>query len=97
MDAALIVARKTIDEVLSGPVGGPELASCKALLANEYSISLADPAVYTDAILMRYSSGKDVLTSYNEKINGISADKIKEVFSALAGGMRVEYVVKPNE
>ena len=96
-EKVLIAARKTIDEVLSGPISGPELASCKALLANDYSISLADPANYADAILMRYSSGKDVLTSYNEKINGISADKIKEVFSALAGGMRVEYVVKPNE
>ena len=55
----LIAARKVIDEVLSGPISGPELASCKALLANDYSISLADPANYADAILMRYSSGKD--------------------------------------
>ena len=97
LDKALQVARKTIEEVFSSPVSGPELASCKALLANEYSMMLADPANYADAILMRYSSGKDVLTSYNDKINGISADKIKEVFSALAGGMRVEYVVKPSE
>ena len=97
MDEALIVARKTIDEVLSGPVGAAELSSSKALLANQYSMNLADPSGYADAVLMRYSSGKDVLTGYNEKINGVTADKVKEVFNALAGGMRVEYVVKPQE
>ncbi len=97
VDEALMVARKTIDEVLSGPVSAAELSSSKALLANQYSMNLADPSGYADAVLMRYSSGKDVLTGYNEKINGVTADKVKDVFNALAGGMRVEYVVKPQE
>ena len=97
IDEVLLLARKTIEEVFAAPVNAAELASCKALLANEYSISLSDPGRYADAILMRYSSGKDVLTSYNEKINGVSADKVREVFESLAGGMRVEYVVKGEE
>ena len=46
---------------------------------------------------MRYSAGKDVLTGYNDKIKGVTADKVKDVFNALAAGMRVEYVVRPQE
>ena len=94
---AVLVARKTIDEVFSKPIGAAELNSCKALLANAYSSSLADPGNYADAILMRYSSGKDVLTSYSDRINSVSADNVKGIFGALAGGMRIEYVVKPEE
>lgn len=97
LEQALVAARKVIDEVLAGPVGAAELASCKSLLANEYSMSLSDPLKYADAILMRYSAGKDVLTGYNDKIKGVTADKVKDVFNALAAGMRVEYVVRPQE
>lgn len=94
---AQIAAGKIIDQVLSGPVDAAELASLKNLVTNEYTMSLADPSFYADAVLLRYSAGKDVLTGYGEKIAAVSPDKVKEIFGALAGGIREEYVVKPRE
>ncbi|HBH08383.1 MAG TPA: hypothetical protein DDX40_03155 [Rikenellaceae bacterium] len=91
---SLVAARKVIEDVLSKPVNAAELASCKSLLTNSYSTYLADPKNYVDAILMRYSGGKDVLTGYNNRIGSVSADKVKEIFGALSEGMRIEYVVK---
>ncbi len=91
---SLVAARKAIEDVLSKPVNAAELASCKSLLTNSYSTYLADPKNYVDAILMRYSGGKDVLTGYNNRIGSVSADKVKEIFGALSEGMRIEYVVK---
>ena len=91
---SLVEARKVIEDVLSKPVAAAELASCKALLTNGYSTYLADPKNYVDAVLMRYSGGKDVLTGYNNRIGSVSADKVKEIFGALSEGMRIEYVVK---
>lgn len=91
---ALVEARKVIENVLSKPVDAAELASCKSLLTNGYSTYLADPKNYVDAVLMRYSGGKDVLTGYNNRIGSVSADKVKEIFGALSEGMRIEYVVK---
>lgn len=96
IESAVEMAGKTIEAVFSNPVSAAELASCKSLLSNEYSMSLSDPSKYADAILMRYSSGKDVLTNYAEKIKGVSADKVKEIFGVLSEGMRIEYVVKPE-
>ena len=93
----LTAARKAIDEVFTNPVNPAELASCKSLLANEYTTAMADPGNYADAILMRYSAGKDVLTGYADKIKAVSADKVKEIFGSLSEGMRIEYVVKPQE
>ena len=91
---ALVEARKAIEGVLSKPVDAAELASCKSLLTNGYSTYLADPENYVDAVLMRYSGGKDVLTGYNNRIGSVSAEKVKEIFGALSEGMRIEYVVK---
>ncbi len=91
---ALVAARKAIETVLSQPVDAAELASCKSLLANNYSTYLSDTDNYIDAVLMRYSAGKDVLTGYNNRIGSVSADKVKEIFGVLSEGMRIEYVVK---
>lgn len=91
---SLVQARKTIESVLSQPVGDAELSSCKSLLSNSYTNYLADPGNYIEAILMRYSGGKDVLTGYANRIASVSADKVKEIFGVLSEGMRIEYVVK---
>lgn len=80
--------------MLSQPVDAAELASCKSLLANNYSAYLSDTDNYIDAVLMRYSAGKDVLTGYSNRIGSVSADKVKEIFGVLSEGMRIEYVVK---
>ena len=91
---SLVAARKVIETTLSSQIDAAELASCKSLLVNSYSTYLSDPKNYVDAVLMRYSGGKDVLTDYNNRIGSVSAEKVKEIFGALSEGMRIEYVVK---
>jgi predicted Zn-dependent peptidase len=93
----LLAARKALEETFANPINPAELAACKSLLANEYSANMADPAKYADSILMRYSAGKDVLTDYAARINGVTADNVKQIFGSLSEGMRIEYVVKPGE
>lgn len=94
---ALLAARKALEDAFAKPINPAELAACKSLLANEYSANMADPAKYADAILMRYSAGKDVLTDYAARINGVTADNVKQIFGSLSEGRRIEYVVKPGE
>ena len=95
-EKALETARNAIDKVFSNPVNAAELASCKSLLANEYSTALSEPESFIDAVLMRYSAGKDVMTGYNDKIKGVSAANVKAVFDTLSEGMRIEYVQGPE-
>lgn len=94
MYEALVLARKTIDATLSKPLPGPEFNACKAIQVNEYVAQLADPSNYIDAVLMRYSNAKDVLTSHNERTNSVGPDQVSRIFGVLAGGRRIEYVVK---
>jgi len=91
---AMISARKIINEFLAAPVDGGTIQFCKAALSNDYAILLADPSRYVDAVMMRYSCGKDVITNYAQRINNVSADNVKAVYGHLQDGIRVEYVIK---
>ena len=91
---ALTAARKAIDAVLAAPTDAAALATGKTFLLNSYARSLADPAQFRDAVLLRYAWGKDVLTGYDARINAVSAEKVGVVYKALSEGFRIEYVIK---
>ena len=91
---AMVAARKVIDDVLSNPIAADDLKASKALLSNVYSLYLSDPDSYLDAVMLRYSGGKDVLTDYQKRIGSVTADNVKHIFGVLAEGMKIEYVVK---
>ena len=91
---ALLDARKAIDDILKNPIPAAELQACKSLLTNSYTSVLADPEGYVDAILMRYTYGKDVLTNYSARIGSVTAANVQQIYQALSEGIRIEYVVK---
>lgn len=91
---AMVAARKVIDDVLSNPIAADDLKASKALLSNVYSLYLSEPDSYLDAVMLRYSGGKDVLTDYQKRIGSVTADNVKHIFGVLAEGMKIEYVVK---
>ncbi len=94
MMEALVAARKKIDEVLSKPLPAAEFNACKAIQASYYTSELADQGNYVGAVLMRYANSKDVLTRYNDRVNSVNADQVQKIFGVLAGGRRIEYVVR---
>ena len=47
-----------------------------------------------DAVLFRYSMGKDFVTGRDSQIKSINDARIREILSALAGGGRVEAIVR---
>ena len=46
-----------------------------------------------DALLTRYSEGRDVMSRYKEIIAALTPDKVEAVIAAMAEGSRVEYLV----
>jgi predicted Zn-dependent peptidase len=87
-------ARGAIETVLSSPIPSADLDACKALLVNDYSTHLSTPDPYVDAVLLRYSNGKDVISNHAARIRSVTADRVLGVFRALSEGLRIEYVVK---
>ena len=75
-----------------GPAAA-SLASSKAALLSVLDTSVTDPAFLTEAAMMRYSAGKDMVTGYKSKVGAVTPASVKEVLSALDSGSKVEYVV----
>ncbi len=93
-ERAVAAAKKALGQVLSKPISEGELNTCKALISNQYAIKLSRADEYVNAIIMRYSYGKDIITDYANRINKISVEKVNEVYKTLSDGMIIEYVVK---
>jgi len=91
---ALMAARKTIDSVLSSPMPAADLNAYKALVGTTWTKSYAKPGEFIDAVLMRYSNGKDILKDYSARINSVNASRVAQVSKALSEGRRIEYVVR---
>ena len=43
---------------------------------------------------MRYSSGKDMLTGYANKINAVQPQQVQAILGTLSQGRKVEYVIR---
>ena len=69
------------------------MKACKTRLISEYESSLANPEGIIDAVLIRYSDGRDVVSGYKEAINSVSKDDIREVLTLLDSGADVEYTI----
>ena len=59
-----------------------------------YAAALSDRVSYIDALLMRYSSGKDMLTGYANKINAVQPQQVQAILGTLSQGRKVEYVIR---
>ncbi|MGN0202250.1 MAG: hypothetical protein ACI399_05025 [Candidatus Cryptobacteroides sp.] len=91
---ALMFIRQLLSEAMSAPVDAGELNYFKATVASSYATTLTDRVSYINALLMRYSSGKDMLTGYATRINSIQPQQVQAVLTALSQGRKVEYVIR---
>ena len=78
--------------LVEGPKWCGKTTTCEQIAKT--ILYLSDPDSYLDAVMLRYSGGKDVLTDYQKRIGSVTADNVKHIFGVLAEGMKIEYVVK---
>lgn len=89
----LTAVRRVLSDIENISLSDRDMKACKTRLISEYESSLANPEGIIDAVLIRYSDGRDVVSGYKEAINSVSKEGIKEVLSLLDEGADVEYTV----
>ncbi|MGM9738327.1 MAG: hypothetical protein ACI3ZT_07955 [Candidatus Cryptobacteroides sp.] len=94
VDEVMAGIRKSISAFASAGLDKSELAVYKASLSKLFDSRMAGPETVMSMLTMRYSSGKDLVTKYAEKINTVTAASVGEIVKALAGGRRGEYGVR---
>ena len=91
---ALTQFRRTISDAGSSAPPEAVLSSFKKSLVSEISLEMEDAEAIVEAVLIRYADGKDVVTRYKEKINSVSAARVREILSSLSGAPKVECLVR---
>ena len=54
------------------------------------------PDYWLRILTQRMTYGKDLHTDYQEKIDGVTAEKVRDIISSLDNGAKVEYIIRPR-
>ena len=91
--AAVKVIRGTLESALKQKVSASELKIYKDLLLKQANYGMGRPNALQEAIIARYSYGKDLTSKYKTLIPGLKAAAVEECLKDLANSGKVEYIV----
>lgn len=84
--------RKVLSDMGAQDITETEFRQCKSYLKNMMAIDMADPHYWVDAIILRHLDGKDLTTGYASGIDAVTIDAVRNIFSFLDQGSKIEYV-----
>ena len=91
---ALTTVRRTLSRLASRGISASDLKLLQTRLAETVTAETSDVSCMMDAVVTRYSAGKDFRTGYAEHIKAVKADAVKDLVFKLDNGSKVEYLVK---
>lgn len=90
-------ALPAIREALSGlkviDIPAAVLKADKDRLCDDFSARMGRPDSILDAVLLRYSEGKDIYTDFKSQASSVSPDAVKAILARLESGTKVEYII----
>ena len=91
-ERALTAVRAAIKSVSAKAVPAADLKVWKATVLQEIKSEMNSPAGAVAAMKNRYAFGKDI-SRYEESINSVTPEVLRNFLHALASGGRIEYIV----
>ena len=91
---AISILRNVLADLSNVEINDNDLVKHKDVLKGQMAIKMTDPEYWIHALAMRYLDGKDLTTSYEAKIDAITAAKVKSILASLANTSRVEYIIE---
>lgn len=91
---ALDAVRAAVNRLSSTEITPSELQAYKAELKNVMTSYYSTPEAMVDAVMVRYSAGRDIVSLYGNYIDGVSVGAVKAVLSSLNDGARMEAILK---
>lgn len=89
----LSAVREALAKLSKQPLSPAQLAACKEELLIRTEASLATDIGRMDAVMMRYSEGKDIVTDYKAGIAAVSSESVAAIIEAFKSGGRIETVM----
>ena len=91
---ALSILRNVLNGLQNVKLTDADLVKHKNVLKGHLALKVTDPQYWTHALAMRYLDGKDFTTSYETKVDAITAEKVKSILASLSNTSRVEYIIE---
>ena len=91
---ALSILRRVLAELPSVEIDDAELNKHKNVLKGHLALKVTDAQYWVHALAMRYLDGKDLTTSYESRIDAVTAEKVKSILASLSNASRVEYIIE---
>ncbi len=88
------VVRATLEAALKEKVSASELKIYKDLLLKQATWEFGRPSAIQEAIIARYSYGKDMASKYASLIPGLTAAAVDAVLADLSESGKIEYIVQ---
>lgn len=92
--SAVTALRKALERAAEKPVPDKLLAAYKTRLQETLKDSLTGEESLVEAVLKRFGEGKDLVTTYKQRIDEVSVKDLTTILEDLHSGARVEYIVK---
>ena len=92
--SALAILRKILEDLPNIELNDEDLVKHKEVLKGQIATKLSDPQYWVQSIAKRYLDGKDFTTSYESRIDAITAEKVKSILASLSDTSRVEYIIE---
>lgn len=89
----LDAVRKVTSRLGEIEISETDLAAYKEVLLSGFEHMEDDPEQIVSAVLVRYSEGKDLVTSFRRAVEELKAEDIKKILGQLQNGAEVEYVI----
>lgn len=94
MSRVTAMVRESMEQLRSQDIPGALLKGFKVEVQGEMALQASSADMIRDAVIIRYSQRKDILTGRKDAVNSVTAASVKELAAALSEGACVEYVVK---
>lgn len=85
--------REVICKLSSESVSTADLKIFKSTLLKDLNHNLSSVSAKVNAVMTRYSEGKEMTSRYKDAMNALTASQVQEILQALSSGSRVEYLV----
>lgn len=92
--SALAILRKVLEDLPNIELNDEDLVKHKEVLKGQIATKLSDPQYWVQSIAKRYLDGKDFTTSYESRVDAITAEKVKSILASLSDTSRVEYIIE---
>lgn len=91
---ALSILRGVLNGLPEVELNDSDLKKHKNVLKGHMALKVTDPQYWTHALAMRYLDGKDFTTSYQARIDAVTAEKVKSILASLSNASKVEYIIE---